>query len=133
MSVQTGTQYPQSMVHYLSADIAYTDDGNEVSLGWVPAGAHIIRGGVVVTTAFNAGTGNVLDLGFRNAGDGTADDLDEFATNLALGTEGVISADEMATAGDAVMVSGAEITCSVDLTGTAATAGAGKVWVEYIF
>ena len=86
-----------------------------------------------MTTAFNAGTANVLDIGFRNAGDGTADDLDEFATDLALGTEGVISADEMATAGDAVMVSGAEITCSVDLTGTAATAGAGKVWVEYIF
>lgn len=127
-----GQQFHHNLTHFLRADIVFGDDGNEVSLGWVPDNATVIRGGVIVTTAFNAGTSNVADLGFRNAGDGTADDLDEFATDLALGTAGVIVADELATAADVHFPNGAEITCSVDLTGTAATAGAGVAWVEYI-
>jgi hypothetical protein len=132
MTVQTGQQYHLNAVHYLRKDIVFGDDDSTLSLGWVPAGSAVVGGGVVVSTAFNAGTGNVLDIGFRNAGDGTADDLDEYATDLALGTAGVISADALATAADAYLPQGAEITCSVDLTGTAATAGAGVVWVEYI-
>lgn len=132
MTVQAGTQYHTNQVHFLRADVVFGDDGSAISLGWVPAGATVLRGGVVVTTAFNAGTSNVCDLGFRNAGDGTADDTDEFATDLALGTEGVIAADEMATAGDAHFPSGAEIVASPALSGTAATAGAGVAWVEFI-
>ena len=132
MTVQTGKQFHQDLVHYLRADVVFGDDGNAVSMGWLPAGAVVIRGGVVVTTAFNAGTNNVADIGFRNAGDGTADDADEFATDLALGTAGVIVADEMATAADAYFPSGAEITVTPALSGTAATAGAGIAWVEYL-
>lgn len=132
MTIESAQQYHTNQVHFLRAAITFSDDGSVVSLGWVPAEASILRGGVVVSTAFNAGTSNVLDIGFRNAGDGTSDDADEFATDLALGTEGVIDTDAMATAGDAYFPEGAEITCSPALSGTAATAGAGQVWVEYI-
>jgi hypothetical protein len=68
----------------------------------------------------------VLDIG-------TSSDDDGFATDLALGTIGVITADEMATSNDTYSASAdVTITATVDLTGTAATAGAGTVWVEYI-
>lgn len=132
MSVLSGQQYHTNQVHYLRASVVFGDDDTAVSLGWLPAGAVVIDGGVVVTTAFNAGTGNVLDLGFRNAGDGTADDADEFATDLALGTAGRIVADAMATAGDLEFPEGAEIIATPALTGTAATAGAGVAYVTYL-
>ena len=96
----TGTQgtdarkYIQHQVHYLAKDFTYADSGKVLSLGYVPAGGSVIRGGIVVKTAFNAGTSNVADLG-------TAADDDGFATDLALGTIGVIVADEMATTNDA--------------------------------
>lgn len=132
MSVFDGQSYHQNMVHYLRAEVGFADDGDTISLGWVPEEASILRGGVVVATAFDSGTSDVLDIGFRNAGDGTADDTDEFATDLDLTTAGVISADEMATAGDAYLPEGAEIVCGYTSAGTAPTAGVGYVWVEYI-
>ena len=121
-----GRQYHQQMIHYLRKSIVFGDDGSELSMGWVPLGAVVIRGGIVVSTAFNAGTTNVADLG-------TAADPDGFATDLALGTIGVIVADEMATTNDAgPYAADTEIKVTVDLTGTAATAGAGEAWVEFI-
>jgi hypothetical protein len=127
----TGTAAPKSkayhtdQVHYMSRAFTFADDGSELELGWVPANSYVLRGGVVVKTAFDAGTTNVLDIG-------TAADPDGFATDLALGTIGVIVADEMATTNDAYCAAATKIVATVDLTGTAATAGAGLAWVEYI-
>lgn len=118
-------RYHHNMVHYLGKSITYADNGSVITLGYVPAGAVVLRGGVVVTTAFNAGSTNVLDIG-------TSADDDGFATDLALGTIGVIVADEMATTNDMYSTSAIQVTCTPALTGTAATAGAGVVWVEYI-
>lgn len=124
-----GTQarlYHTHQVHYLRRAISFADGATNVyTLGVIPAGSTVIRGGVVVTTAFNAGSGNVLDIG-------TSADDDGFATDLALGTIGVISADEMATTNDASVTADTTITATLALTGTAATAGAGFVWVEYL-
>ena len=111
---------------YLKKAISYSDGASAViTVGVIPAGAVVLRGGVVVTTAFNAGTGNVLDIG-------TSADDDGFATDLALGTIGVIAADEMATTNDAYVTSDTTIIATLALTGTAASAGAGFVWIEYI-
>jgi hypothetical protein len=117
--------YHTAQVHYLTKSFTYADDGSTLSMGYVPSGGFVVRGGVIVSTAFNAGSTNVLDIG-------TADDTDGFATDLALGTIGVITADEMATTNDAYCSADTEIKCVVDLTGTAATAGVGIAWVEYI-
>lgn len=117
--------YQTHQIHYLARDFTYADDGSTLELGYIPAGAMVIRGGVVVTTAFNAGSTNVLDIG-------TVADPDGFATDLALGTIGVIVADEMATTNDAYVTVDTQINIVVDLTGTAATAGAGRAWIEYI-
>jgi hypothetical protein len=118
-------EYHTAQVHYLTKAFTYSDDGSTLDMGTVPAGGYVVRGGVVVTTAFNAGSTNVLDIG-------TSSDTDGFATDLALGTVGVIVADEMATSNDAYCSADTLIQCVVDLTGTAATTGAGLAWVEYI-
>ena len=131
MTVETGKQYHTDQVHFLRKAITYADDGSTVSLGWLPARATVIDAGVVVETAFDGGTTNTLDIGFRNAGDGTAADTDEFATDLALGTAGRIVADEMATAGDLTFPGGAEVVGVVTSTASA-TAGAGTVYLTYI-
>lgn len=121
-----GTNLRLPVTHVISKDFTFADDGSTLTIGVAPVGATVIRGGVVVSTAFNAGTTNVLDIG-------TSGDADGFATDLALGTVGVISADEMATTNDAgPFTSDTTITCTVDLTGTAATTGVGRAWVEFI-
>lgn len=114
-------------IHYLRKKIVYTDGVAAVStVGVIPTGAIVIRGGVVIKTAFNAGSTNVLDIG-------TTSDDDGFATDLAMGTVGVIVADEMATTDDMGPVTAdTTITCTVALTGTAPTTGEGYVWLEYM-
>lgn len=114
------------VVHCLRTAISYADGTGKVyTLGVVPAGSLVLRGGVAVTTVFNAATTNVLDIG-------TGTDDDGFATDLALGTVGVIVVDEMATSNDAYSASEQTITATLAMSGTAATTGAGFVWVEYI-
>lgn len=114
-------------IHYLRKPIAFSNGiAAVVEVGVVPAGSIVLRGGVVVTTAFNAGSTNVLDIG-------TVADDDGFATDLALGTIGVINTDEMATSNDmGPMAADTIINATMALTGTAPTAGAGVVWIEYM-
>jgi hypothetical protein len=85
----------------------------------------VVRAGVVVSTAFNGNSSNVLDIGTGADGDG-------FATDLSLETVGVIAADELATSNDCgPYATATEITCNVVSTASA-SAGAGVVFVEYL-
>lgn len=112
-------------IHYLRKTFTFEDDGVAVTVGVIPAGALILKpiSGVQIVTAFDAGTGNVADIGT------TADD-DLFGTNLALGTADFVPLDE-AVGGYRV---DAETTIIVtpDLTGTAATAGVGEAVIAFI-
>jgi len=121
----TAREYHTKQVHYITKAFTKADATSVLTIGIVPAGSYVLRGGVVVTEAFNAGTNNRLDIG-------TSGDDDGFATDLALGTVGVIVADEMATTNDAYCSTDTTITCTVDVTGTAATTGTALAWVEYI-
>ena len=119
-------QYHTSQIHYIRKDISFSNgNGAVITLGVIPANSVVIRGGVVVSTAFNAGTANTLIIG-------TSADDDGFATALALGTIGVIVADEMATTNDAYVTADTTFTCTLTVSGTAATAGVGHVWIEYL-
>lgn len=117
-------EYHTNQVHYLRKKITFADAGTTVSLGYVPANSVVLRGGVVVQTAFNGDTSNILDIG-------TAADTDGFATDIALGTIGVIVADEMATSNDAYCSADTELVAVVVSTASA-SAGVGYVWVEYV-
>lgn len=119
-------QFHTDQVMYIARTVSYAAGASAVTtIGTLPAGAVVLNAGVVVTTAFNAGTTNVMDIG-------TASDDDGFATDLALGTIGRIVADELATSNDCLMTADTAITATLALTGTAATTGSGVVYVEYI-
>lgn len=119
-------QYHTSQVHYLRRDITFAaGNGAVITVGIIPANSVVIRGGVCVSTAFNAGTANTLNIG-------TVADDDGFATALALGTIGVIAADEMATTNDAFVTADTTIIATLTVSGTAASAGVGQVWIEYL-
>lgn len=115
-------------VHFLRKTISYTDDGTEVTVGWLPAGAVILKAmsGVQVSTAFNAGTSNVLDIG---ADEGN-DDPDEWGTDLALGTADFVALDE--SIGTYLCTAETQVTATPALSGTAATAGSAEVFICYI-
>lgn len=121
---QPGRELHTQQVHYMRKRITYSDT-YPVTVGVLPAGAIVLRGYVAVQTAFNAATTNVLDIG-------TSGDDDGFATDLALGTVGVIPVDEMATSNDWYSTAAVTVTCTYAQTGTAATAGVGHVVVEYV-
>lgn len=117
-------QYHQAMVHYLRKDFTFADNGKVLTLGEVPAGSLILKpiSGVNVSTAFNAGTGNVLDIGMSSN-----DDL--YATDLALGSAGFVPADEAVSF---YVASDTVFTATPALTGTAASAGVGQVVICYV-
>lgn len=120
---QPGRELHTQQVHYLRKRITFAD--TVVTVGVLPPGAIVIRGGVAVQTVFNGSTTNVLDIG-------TSADDDGFATDLALGTVGVIVVDEMATSNDWYSTGAVTVTATYAQTGTAATTGVGHVWVEFI-
>lgn len=97
----------------------------EVVIGTLPAGAIVVGGGVLVTTVFNAGTNNNIDVG-------TKADPDGFATALAMTAKGLKAFDELATSDDLQMTTDTVITATLGLTGTAATTGEATVIVQFI-
>lgn len=117
-------EYHTQQTHYLRKNIDYTDTAT-VTVGKLPAGAIVVGAGVVVSTAWNSGTSDVLDIGTSGDGDG-------FATDLALGTIGNIVWDELATSNDLYSASEVTITAAVTSVGTTATAGAGHIYVQFI-
>lgn len=118
-------QYNQQMIHFCRKSITYSDNGTALEVGILPAGALILKplSGVHITTAFNAGTNNYLDVGT------TADD-DLFGTDMSLATATFVPLDE--AIGGYLLASATRITATVGLTGTAATTGAGEVVIAYI-
>lgn len=118
--------FNKQMIHYLRKGITFADDGTTVTVGTIPAGSLVIKpiSGVAVTTVFNAGSTNVLDIG-----PSTDSGTDLWATDLALGTLGFIPLDEAVT--NLVSVD-TIVQAAVDLSGTAATTGAAEIVIAYI-
>lgn len=122
-------QYHQHQIHYIRADIVYGDNGVAQTIGVIPAGAQILNtiSGVFVSTAFNAGTSNVIDIG-------TSADDDLYGTDIALGTKAFVALDEAATATGVntwYISSDTTFTATPVLSGTAATAGFATVVIAY--
>ena len=120
----TARVYHQEMIHFLRRNITYSDATAVLSLGKIPAGSVIIKpiSGVHVSTAFNAGTNNRLDIG-------TSDTADLYGTDLSLTSVGLVPCDEAVSF---YVSSDTEVFCTVDVTGTAATTGAAQVVIAYI-
>lgn len=124
-SVPTPVHAAHFSMRLLRIPISYTDGATtNYVIGTIPAGSIVIRGTVVVTTAFNWGTNNLIDIG-------TAADPDGFATIMSLTTIGNIVFDEMATTNDQYVTADTILYAQMQCTGVAATTGAGWVLVEY--
>jgi hypothetical protein len=96
------------------------------TVGTVPGGCVILRAYIVVTTAFNNGSTNTMNIG-------TSGTAASYASGVALGTAGVIGGGTaMATSVLATPAADTAIIATMASTGTAATAGAGIVVVEYL-
>lgn len=114
-------------VNYLRAPITFALGYTGVAqVGTLPAGAVVLRTYVVVTTAFNAGSTNTMKIGT------VASDA-SFGTSIALGTAGVITGGTaLATATTATPAADTAVVATSVSTGSAMTAGAGIVVVEYL-
>lgn len=118
-------KYVQHQVHYRSVDFTFANDGQTLSMGYLPAGATVVGCGVVVSTLFNGNSSNILDIG-------PTADPDGLAADLALGTVGVIRNSTLATSNDAgPYAADTEIFAFVTATASAST-GVGRAFVEYI-
>ena len=117
-------QYHQQMIHFLRQSIVFGDNGTAVTVGAIPSGSVILKplSGVAVSTAFDAGTTNTLNIG-------TSADDNLYGTLLALGTTTFVPLDENVSN---LVSADTTITATVVLTGTAATAGAGEVVIAYV-
>jgi hypothetical protein len=120
----TARELSLQVKHYFRKGFTYADDGQVLTVGTLPAGALISKpdSGVYVNVAFNAGSTNVLDIG-------TAANDDLYATDLALGSIAFVPLDEAVSM---VVAADTTITATVDLTGTAASAGEGEIVICYI-
>jgi hypothetical protein len=127
----TGTdarEYPMQVLHFLRRSISFdsqfisTDDFTKV--GTLPAGAVIYDAIVKVTTAFNAGTTNYINVGIVGDDDGIVDqgDLDLTAVEWQSSRRGC----------DLTFTSDTPVYVTYDQSGTAATTGAAEIIVAYI-
>lgn len=123
----TARDFHTNQVHYWKKTITYTD--SSVNVGYVPAGATIVRACAVVTTAFNAGTNNNIDIGNANSGQSAV-----YASALNGTSVGVKINTTLATAAAAQINVAADtlITAAYTSSGTAATTGSALVVVEYV-
>ena len=114
------------VVQHLTKSISYLDGlTGAVTVGKLPPKAIVTDVWAVVTTAFNAGSTNSIDIG-------TSGDTNGFATGLSTTAAGRIAADEMATSDDLYSTSEVTVVATHVGTGTAATTGAGFVVVQYV-
>lgn len=111
-----------------SGNVVFAADGTETVVATLPANSQIYQIAVDVTTAFDAGTTNTLDLG-----DGTT--ADKYADALALGSQArVLATSDVSQIGNLIDIgtSDVDITATYNQTGSAATAGAATVTVLYL-
>lgn len=116
-------------VHFIGKDITYGTVGigtaDTVKVGRVPAGSRLMPAQVYVTTAFNAGTTNVLIVG-------TSAGSDADVVGAAELSEGATGCTIVATGCSLTFASDTDIYVKYSQTGTAATAGAATILIPYI-
>lgn len=115
-------------VHFLRKRIHYSDNGNTITVGKLPAGASVIGGGVHIVTAFNDSGTDTLIVGFI----GSTTDDNAYATLLDLSAVGYIVLDELAATTNIQQTVDATVTCKYVGQNSDATAGVADVIVTYI-
>lgn len=123
-------QYQTQQVHYLRFDVNYNDTGvsSGVLKGTLPAGAIITSTSVLITTAFNAGTTNVLTVGGNSTSYNdivASGDVDETAA-------GITNAIKSTGSSLGKLAADRDIYVMFAQTGTAASTGAATVIIHFV-
>lgn len=128
MPAVTARRFHTSQTHFLRRSVAFNTPGitsaTTVEVGTIPANALVLRVGVRIDTAFNAGTTNTLDVGYVGAA--TAYFGAQAAGSQAVAVATITFANQNPSA-----VAPTPIFVRYNTAGTAASAGAATVWVEY--
>lgn len=121
----TARRYATAQIHYLRKGLTYQSGAGPHTVGIIPAGSLILKpiSGVQVVTAFDSGTNKQMDIG-------TSADGDLFGTDLSLAALAFVPLDE--AIGGYRVAADTTITATLDLTGTAATAGDAEVVIAFI-
>lgn len=119
--------YHQTLVHYVRKGVSLSEltSGTAVTIGTLPAGAVVDDAYAVVTTAFNSGTSDLLDMG-------TSGDPNGFMSAVSVATAGKKSADDLATSDDLSLSADTEVSFTWTGAGTAASAGALEAVVKFV-
>lgn len=112
----------------LRKTVNYSDTA-PVIIGGLPANAVVVNGSVHVTTAFNAGSTNVISIGYTDA---TASAASAFASAMACGALGTTPFDDLSTSAALPLSRATNVTATYAQTGSAATTGACEVVVRYV-
>lgn len=128
MPAVTAREYHTSQTHYLRRSVSFNTPGitsaTTVEVGTIPANALVLRVGVRIGTAFNAGTTNTLDVGYVGAA--TAYFSAQAAGSVAVNTATITAANQNPSASAPT-----PIFVRYNTGGTAASAGEATVWVEF--
>jgi hypothetical protein len=131
MPVFNARQFHTQQTHYLRFPVTFNEANiaTGVVKGTLPAGSQILDIGVNITTAFNAGTTNVLVLGSTAGGTNIATNAETVPGTLGF---------KRCTTGCALSPLAAPLSADTDVfaqytqTGAAATAGAATIVIAYI-
>lgn len=116
----SGREHPFQLKHYFRKRFIFSDTA--IIVGTLPPRAIVVNAGIVVTTVFQGST-PTFDLGVTGVGD-------DFADGISLETIGVIR--DASNFPAATRAYNAEAIDVIGLVISAATAGEGIAWVEYL-
>ena len=110
-----------------SDTIAYTDTTDKSLSIVIPANSQIVDVKILVTTAFNAGTTNTMDIGIVG-------NSDLYVDGAACGTGGdaALGATALVTNWTDIGTSDVKLAAKYIPSGTAASAGAARIVVSYV-
>jgi hypothetical protein len=124
-----GRKSSSQQTGYLRFKVNYNDAASGVAVNkqWLPTGAIVLRSNIYKTTTVNAGTSAALSVGFvGGAGTELVNAADvKTATGQVAGT--------LSGAALAPLAADTQVEAALTTVGTAATAGAVYVVIEYVF
>lgn len=120
----------EQQVHYIRKRYGFADAtaSTIITVGKIPAFATVIAGGVHVTTAFNATTTNVVNVGFI----GATTDASGYASALTTAAVGYIVLDDLGSSKNIQGTVEHTITAAPTETGAASSAGVADIIIAYI-
>ena len=110
-------------------DFSYDDftSGVAKSVIYLKPGTRVLRGFIDVTTAFNSGSSDAIEVG-----DTETPDVDRYLASTDVSVTGLTQFSTLTPVANGVIDTAEAITIELTSSGTAATAGAGVIVVEYV-